>query len=230
MLMTAEQNLMVQMKLQNTIKDEDSMEYITPNKEYRIVVNRYDSSTISTNGGNRYIVETSVFDMLGTNIVTFKMNENDCLRLLDCLDVFINDIDGSQFNNYIHIALSPEQGSFFTHVFEVTRLPIYDQVENDTLPEYYKDYRSNDYRDIQITFKRFTPVNNIPISLFNFICSEAEYTDFMFTYFFTTLIDIDIPESAESIATTIINGSLSKSLGIYDYTKRPDGTYSDGGY
>ena len=222
--MTSEQSILTEMKLQNLIKDSDSMEYITPNKEYKIVVDRYDSSIISPDGGNTYIIDTKVYDTCGVNIVSFKMNECDCIRMLDCMDSFINDFDGSIFNNYISVALSPEQGSFFVHVIELRKLDICSQIEYGTLPEYYKDYKNNDYRDYQIEISRHSPVTSRPISLFNFICSEQEYLDFMFTYFFVGLLDIAIPKSIENIANTIINGSYGHHFGMYPYNVKPDGT------
>lgn len=203
--MTTEQNTLIQLKLMNMIKDGDSMEYVTPNKDFKFLIDRYDSA-FSNTYGNRYVIETKVFNMIGTCISTFRINESECIRLLDTLDAFLNDIDGSMFGYNLSMPLSPQQGTFNFNIFEVSRIPI-DLEYIDTINQKYlitENY--DDIRDIVITFKQASvsnPYHLVP--LFNFNTSDAELKDFMFSYFFVGLIDLELDTRDEAVINAVLS-------------------------
>lgn len=203
--MTTEQNTLIQLKLMNMIKDGDSMEYVTPNKDFKFLIDRYDSA-FSNTYGNRYVIETKVFNMIGTCISIFRINESECIRLLDTLDAFLNDIDGSMFGYNLSMPFSPQQGTFCYYIFEITRIHIDLEYIDTVNQKYLVTENYDDIRDIVITLKQVSVTNpNHIVPVFNFNTSDAELKDFMFSYFFVGLIDLELDTRDEAVINAVLS-------------------------
>ena len=204
-------------RLQNMIKDGDSMIYVTPFNQYMFCINRFDSNN-PTMYGNRYIIETEVKNNLGTSITKFRMNEATVLSLLDTMDVFLNCYDYNQMNNNISFYCDAYQANMLTTVIQMHRTDNYSILENIdmtdmTSPENckyleYFDMKNDQIREITITLSQYSPVHSSIIPLINFKLSDIEFDNLMFNYFFVSLIDIDLSPEDECKLNSIIERSF----------------------
>ena len=223
--MTTEQQIIMEMRLMNTIKDSDHMEYTIPVDGTKFYIDRYD--TMYSGVGTRYLITTKVVNNLGTTLTEFRMNESDLLAILDNIDQFITCMS---YSDEMPIYTNPSQGTMCNTMIKLTKKNIdldYDDINFDTfgmvfpdhkfniaskpncIPEYIVDNKHGDFRDILFEIYQYSPYHQNMVPIYSAYISESELHDLVFAYFFVGLIDIPLTEGGnETIERMFSNGTL----------------------
>ena len=207
-MFSVEQNLLLNLKLDNIIKDGDHMIFKTPFNNYIFSINRYDSS-VSTEYGNRYIIDTEIYNNLGTMITRVRMNEIGVLCLLDNMNVFLNNYDYQQAYNTLISAFGIGQTVLTNFNIKMTRTDSSFRLnEYVNIPAEINDIYNNEIREISIEIIENSPMNRSSQVMAKFLLSDHEFSDLMYAYFFVSLIDIDFNEREECILDNIMQTFL----------------------
>jgi len=208
-MFSVEQNILYNLNLENLIKDGDNMVFKTPFNNYIFSINRYDSSISSTNYGNRYIIETEIYNNLGTMITKVRMNEMEVLCLLDNMNVFLNNYDYSKAYNTLVSSYGIGQTILTFYSFKMTRMNASFKLNEMTnIPADMNDTVNNEIREISIEIIENSQLNKCSKVMANFLLSDYEFSDLMYAYFFVSLIDIDFKEREEFILNNIMQTFL----------------------
>ena len=219
--MTAEQKVLVDMKMTNTIKDSDHMEYTIPVDGTKFIIDRYD--TMYSSVGTRYLITTKVVNNLGTTLTEFRMNESDLLMVLDNIDQFVNCMS---YDDEMPIYTNPSQGNMTNTMIKLTRKDIgseyYDiDFDNgdpripdhkcniaskpDCIPEYLVDSKHGDFRNILFEIYQYSPYYQNMVPIYSVNMSEYDLHNLTFDYFFCGLMDIPLNEFQEDLIMRMHN-------------------------
>ena len=206
-MFSLEQEMLVNLKLQNTIKDSDTMEFYTPFNQYKFIINRYDSE-INFEYGNRYIIETEIYNNLGTLLTKSRMNESGILALLDNMNVFLNNYDFRKETNSINCNFGIEL-DFSSDIIRLVRTDASFRLNEyvDILPQIF-DEANQEIREINFDIIKYSPIYKTPVNIVSFKLSDTEFKNLMFAYFFVSLIDIDLIPQDESKVDNILRKSF----------------------
>lgn len=217
--MKIEQLLLLEMKLANIIKDDDSMEWRTPDNQFIFYITRYNSTKINNPNLNisyndsRYIVELIVKDIVGVEINRVYFSELDTIRLLDSMNMFMFEFECQLYSD-MSVYLDPNNGRLETNIIHLLRDNIISYSDN---PYFVNEMRGIN-RDIRFELRKYCPTQETIIPILTFYVSNEELTDFMFIIYFSILIDIEIPlEYISSIESVVQN--------LVDYGYINDGDY-----
>lgn len=206
--MKAEDLLLFQMKCQNLIKDDDYMEWKSPDNSYLFCIQRMDNQfTYSTM--SRYISEVSIKDAVTRiDIIKFHMSEMDVVALVNEFANFIYYLNGPMESSIIRVN---NFSNMSVYNMIITRIDLAD-VEGEPYTDLIVDHYPEEWYDIMnmntIVFEinEWNRINNSIIPMLKFDMSNSDLSNLIFAFFFTTLIDIDLPED--------VNRSLTES---FDY-------------
>ena len=220
--MTTEQQILMEMRLMNTIKDSDHMEYTIPVDGTKFYIDRYD--TMYSGVGTRYLITTKVVNNLGTTLTEFRMNESDLLAILDCIDQFMTCMS---YGDEMPIYTNPSQGTMCNTMIKLTRKDIgseyYDldvtdigemvfpdhkfniASKPDCIPAYLVDNKHGDFRDILFEILQYSPYHQIMVPIYNVNMSDSELHGLTFDYFFCGLMDTPLDEFQEDLIIRMYN-------------------------
>lgn len=221
--MTAEQKVLVDMRMTNTIKDSDHMEYTVPVDGTKFIIDKYDAMYSSV--GTRYLITTKVVNNLGTTLTEFRMNESDLLAILDCIDQFMTCMS---YDDEMPIYTNPSQGDMCNTMIKLTRKnidpdyyeyqPDYDNGDMvfpdykfniaskpDCIPEYLVDNKHGDFRNILFEIYQYSPYYQNMVPVYNVNMSDSELHGLTFDYFFCGLMDIPLNEFQEDLIMRMYN-------------------------
>ena len=209
--MKIEQLLLLEMKLANIIKDDDNMDWTSPDNQFMFTIKRYDTTfgidnpnLIISNEDSRYLIELSIKDIVGVEIIKIYFSELDTIRILDSMNTFLFDFECQTYSD-ISIYLDPNNGRLETNIIYLLR--------DDINPYYNNPYFVNEMRginrDIRFELRKYCPTQESIIPILTFYASNEELTDFMFIMYFCILIDLDVPpeyiSSIESIVQNLVD-------------------------
>lgn len=180
--------ILLEMKLSNIIKDDDNMEWRSPDKQFIFEIKRYDS--MFSMDGSRYRIELIIKDILGVIITQISFSELDAIRILDSINVFLYDMDNQTLSD-MSIYIDPNNGRLETNILYMIRDDIL-RSEFYNNP-YYVNEMTGTYRDVKFELRKYSPYQETIIPILTFYISNEELNDFMFAIYFTCLIDIEIP-------------------------------------
>lgn len=180
--------ILLEMKLSNIIKDDDNMEWRSPDKQFIFEIKRYDS--MFSIDGSRYRIELIIKDILGVIITQISFSELDAIRILDSINVFLYDMDNQTLSD-MAIYIDPNNGRLETNILYMIRDDIL-RSEFYNNP-YYVNEMTGTYRDVKFELRKYSPYQETIIPILTFYISNEELNDFMFAIYFTCLIDIEIP-------------------------------------
>lgn len=180
--------ILLEMKLLNIIKDDDNMEWCSPDKQFIFEIKRYDS--MFSMDGSRYRIELIIKDILGVIITQISFSELDAIRILDSINVFLYDMDNQTLSD-MSIYIDPNNGRLETNILYMIRDDIL-RSEFYNNP-YYVNEMTGTYRDVKFELRKYSPYQETIIPILTFYISNEELNDFMFAIYFTCLIDIEIP-------------------------------------
>lgn len=86
--------------------------------DYTVKFKRFDSTVSfadSYSGG--YIVECKFFNNIGSEIYSFRMNESDCLRLLENMSVFLYEFDYTGSSMFIELCLENNHQEYYPTIY-----------------------------------------------------------------------------------------------------------------
>ena len=110
---------------------------ITP--EIDLSVRRFNNQVYFSDNNSNYIVEVQIMNKLGVLLYTFRFNEFDAIRILDCIDQFQYDFGGETYSNIL-IELPP-MNSLLNMTYLFFQWGGIDEIEYDRVA-------SDDYNDI----------------------------------------------------------------------------------
>lgn len=180
--------ILLEMKLSNIIKDDDNMEWRSPDKQFIFEIKRYDS--MFSMDGSRYRIELIIKDILGVIITQISFSELDAIRILDSINVFLYDMDNQTLSD-MSIYIDPNNGRLETNILYMIRDDIL-RSEFYNNP-YYVNEMTGTYRDVKFELRKYSPYQETIIPILTFYISNEELNDFVFAIYFTCLIDIEIP-------------------------------------
>ena len=173
-------------------KGNDSMEWYSPNKEFRFVLSREYNQLWNTSQ-SQYICMIDIYNNLNIRILSIRSTELDIANILDQIVTFIdyNSSFSPQDSTYIHMNTNVITLSNF--MIYLGTILNYDDSSNAYQKSVYYDPNSDEYRDIEFTISEYSYQYEKLIPRINLIVSLSELFDFCFHLFFEFLIDIDIP-------------------------------------
>ena len=159
---------------------------------YRLEFDRVSSNTTFTNDDtiSRNIIIINIKNNIGVIVYSIRMNEADCIRLLNYITIYLYDFYGWGDTCDIKLSLASSTTG---------RIPIIhfqnisNQINKDN--QSYYDNSMDEYRYHEMTIYEADTNNlnsNIKILSIPMGCTEVE--EFVFNLYFTGLIDLTLPE------------------------------------
>lgn len=178
-------------------------DYIEPKEsevkllDYKVTFKRYNSTVNFTDAPNcGYIVECKIFNNIGSEIYSFRMNESDSLRLLENMSVFLYEFDYTGSSMYIGLCLeNAHQGYYPTfYLYKSSRCGEEDEYEQFGPWFYNKD--NDEVRYIDFTIMNDRGNNNEDIIL-KIPLGATELESFIFELCMVIDADITYPPDFE---------------------------------
>ncbi len=185
MKFTPEQMVLTNMKLCNIIKGEDTMIWYSPNKDFHIVINKYDNTLPFL--GSKYIITLELYNNLNVKLYETKFNEIDAIRILNSFQSFL-DCEGQSYANfsiYLNNPSNPRLDVSYFFVQNIIRDDIDELDENNNLNEDY-------YRDILFQWNIYNTFQEKIVNILNIYLKEEELMELCFDIFFVALLDTQL--------------------------------------
>ena len=185
-------------------KGDDMKIEITP--EIDLSVRRFNNQVYFSDNNSNYIVEVQIMNKLGVLLYTFRFNEFDAIKILDCIDQFQYDFGGETYSNML-IKLPP-MNSLLNIPYLFFQWGGIDKIEYDRVAS--DDY--NDIPDILFEIREYSPMNEIMKTLFRFSISENTLDDISFAIYFVSILDIiqELPMEYQSSAENITSNMFRR--------------------
>ena len=185
-------------------KGDDMKIEITP--EIDLSVRRFNNQVYFSDNNSNYIVEVQIMNKLGVLLYTFRFNEFDAIRILDCIDQFQYDFGGETYSNIL-IELPP-MNSLLNMTYLFFQWGGIDEIEYDRVSS--DDY--NDIPDILFEIREYSPMNETMKTLFRFSISENTLDDISFAIYFVSILDIiqELPMEYQSSAENITSNMFRR--------------------
>ena len=203
--MTTQQHLLVEMKIAGIIKGDEEMEWISPNKEFKFLINRYENRLWNNEQDGHYIITIDIINMIGVHIIQIKFSEIDAVRILDAINTFLYDWDGG-VGESMSIYIDPSNLRLEHEIIYLERLRT-----NDMNDEYIETHT---IRDISFQIRQYSSFHQTLITILNLTLGTEELEELAFDIFFYSLIDIDIPTQYDQQLENFVQNLYMEKLNI----------------
>lgn len=199
-------NILLNMKMMNIIKDDDNMEYISNYNGIKIEMSRNDSNYTNN---SKYIIFFKVFNLYGTLLTELRFDEFKALEILNLFG--IQFIDEYCYNNGITTGYNDNINSFN----DMTIKNIHIEALNIQLRGITNIDENNCYRNILFQINQLSVLDNSCCNMVVMMLSLQELSDLLYNLYYVSLLDINIdPIYDEEIDN--IGVSLNLSLNNTD--------------
>lgn len=182
--MTVEQHLMIEMKIMGLIRGDEEMEWISPNREFKFIINRYENRLWNNEQNGHYVITIDTANIIGVLITQIKFSEIDAIRILDSINNFLYDMDGGYGESMTIYMETPNNLRMENKIIYLERIIVDEE----------KEYKENNIiRNIKFQILQYSSFHETLIPIITILVGTEELEDFAFKIFFYSLIDIDIP-------------------------------------
>lgn len=182
--MTVQQHLMIGMKIMGLIRGDEEMEWISPNREFKFVINRYENRLWNNDQDGHYVITIDIINMIGVHIIQIKFSEIDAVRILDSINTFLYDWNGGSGESMTIYMEAPNNLRMENEIIYMERILVDEEKE-------YKE--NNTIRDILFQIRQYSSFHETLIPIVTTVLGTEELENLAFQIFFYSLIDIDIP-------------------------------------
>ena len=180
--------------------NESGLLWVSPNKEYKFIINRKNNELWNDNTRGHYIIYIDIYNNIDIKITTLVTTEIGIIQLLDSILQF-TDREIFEFQSYssYRISFDPKPDLTSQDIYiQRTELPdnVYDLEDYNTFnntPYFSENY--DEFREILFIVENYNPLLHKSVNIVSFYISDAELNELCFIIFFHVLIDLEIPSN-----------------------------------
>ena len=113
----------------------ETMEWYSPNKEFKFVINRFENTLQCTENDGHFIITVDIFNNIGILITQLKFSEIDAIRILYAINEFQYEME-CQTGSSMYIYINADNLRLDNKIIYLERLNITPIDDYESIPGY----------------------------------------------------------------------------------------------